>query len=84
ITTPANDWYKKPRVKAYRLGLKLLRLMDQKRPLIQKLTNGYFLQRKFKLKPGPKLGKTINEIKTAIIFGKIRSKEDLERLLKNR
>ncbi|MEO8065642.1 MAG: HD domain-containing protein, partial [Candidatus Doudnabacteria bacterium] len=83
ISKPENEWYRKPRMEAYERGQVLLKKISSKKKLVKKLARGGLIMKYTKLKPGPQVGKKIEQVKIQIILGKIKNTRDMKNFLGN-
>ena len=73
-----QDLYVNKCVRAQAEGQKWLNKIIRTKSLVEKLAKGDLIMKYSKLKPGPALGRKIEEIKIQIILGKIRDERDLK------
>jgi len=83
ISKPENDWYRKPRFEAYKLGVVLLKKIKSKAGLIATLAKGDLIMKLSHLKPGFQLGQRIQDVKVQIVLDKIKNERDLKEYLEN-
>ncbi|MBI4363563.1 MAG: CCA tRNA nucleotidyltransferase [Candidatus Doudnabacteria bacterium] len=68
-------------LKSLKVGKKILARIEASEPLIEKLANGDMIMRHSKLKPGPLLGRKIEQVKARIIENKLKTESDLKKFL---
>ena len=81
VKKPENNWYRKPRQAAYKLGLALLNKIGIRNKLIAKLARGGLIMKYGQLKPGQIVGQKIDEVKVRIVLGRIKNEKDLKNYL---
>ncbi len=67
----------------WKLAQRWLRQVQRVQPRLQKLAKGDLIMKYSNLKPGRELGRKIQNVKTQIVLGKIKSVNDLQIYLKN-
>ncbi|OGE74113.1 MAG: hypothetical protein A3I07_00285 [Candidatus Doudnabacteria bacterium RIFCSPLOWO2_02_FULL_42_9] len=65
----------------WKKGKNYLKLIEQKKNLLAKLADGNLIMKYSKLKPGPQLGRKIEDIKVQIVLVKIKNENELKRYL---
>jgi tRNA nucleotidyltransferase/poly(A) polymerase len=67
--------------KAYQEGTKLLKLIESKKNLVEKLVSGNMIMREAKINSGPKVGAMKNILAQKIILGKLKNISDVKNFL---
>jgi cell division protein YceG involved in septum cleavage len=68
--------------KALKLGQEILRRINLKKDLIEKLSSGKYIISETKLAPGIKIGQISQQIKIKIVLGEIKNESDAKNFLK--
>ena len=72
----------KNHIAGWKLAKKLLAKAHKAEPLIKKFARGDLIMKYSGLKPGPQLGRKIENVKVQIVLGKIKNEKELREYLR--